>query len=164
MSYTREQLRGLSAEVAELYGKPHLGAIYTGSSATRYQATVYRCIYCKHRLATNVHHVAPRSKGHTFKLVTPEATWELRSALFALCGSGTMCCHGRFHTGWIKARWKWDSQEAEDAWWSGELLSKYEPHSPELYNYGGWVLEDKMYQSTWELRGEGALYMPCIRP
>lgn len=164
MSYTREQLRGLSAGVAELYGKPHLGAEYTGNTATRYIRTEKRCVYCHRRPSSNAHHVAPRSRGHTFKLVTPRGTWELRSALFALCGSGTMGCHGGFHTGRLKATWKWDSQEAEDAWWSGELLSEYEPHSQELYNFGEWLIENTIYQCTTELRGGDVVYVPYVRP
>lgn len=38
------------------------------------------------RRASNCHHVARRSWGKTFRLVTLNGVWELRSPLFALCG------------------------------------------------------------------------------
>ncbi len=79
-------LRGWPKERAELYGKPHLGARYTHDTA--YEPTQARCAVCGRR-ASNCHHVARRSWGKTFRLVTPNGVWELRSPLFALCGSGT---------------------------------------------------------------------------
>lgn len=141
MSYTKEQLRGLSYEVAELYGKPHLGAVYVGNKATKYRPTTQQCSVCLLRPAVNCHHVAPRSKGHFFHLVTPKGTWDLRSALFTLCGTGTTGCHGRFHNGDLRARWHWKEPEYADAWWSGDLLAKYGPHNPELYRFGCWAIE-----------------------
>lgn len=86
-------LRGWSKERAELYGKPHLGARYTHDTA--YEPTQARCAVCGRR-ASNCHHVARRSWGKTFRLVTLNGVWELRSPLFALCGSGTTGCHGKF--------------------------------------------------------------------
>ena len=54
------------------------------------------------------HHVAHRSLGLEFELVTPNGTWSLRSPLFALCGSGTTGCHGQFHGGaGLRAEWRW---------------------------------------------------------
>lgn len=79
-------LRGYPKERAELYGKPHLGAHYTHGKA--YEALSPRCCVCGRR-AGSVHHVAHRSWGETFRLVTPCGTWDLRSPLFCLCGSGT---------------------------------------------------------------------------
>lgn len=105
-------LRGWSKERAELYGKPHLGARYTG--VTAYEPTQARCAVCGRR-ASNCHHVARRSWGKTFRLVTPNGVWELRSPLFALCGSGTTGCHGKFHDGGLRAEWVWRTGAAEEA-------------------------------------------------
>ena len=110
------QLRGWPKERAELYGKPHLGARYTGKR---------------------------RGWGLEFKLVAPGGTWDLRSPLFALCGSGTTGCHGRFHGAGLKAEWRWRHPVYEEAWWTGQLLEVYEPHDPGLYEYGYWAIVDK---------------------
>lgn len=135
------QLRGLSKERAELYGKPHLGARYTHGKA--YEALSPRCCVCGRR-AGSVHHVVHRSWGETFRLVTPNGTWSLRSPLFALCGSGTTGCHNKFHGGaGLRAEWRWRSTVYEDAWWNGELLRDYGPHHPGLYEYGYWAITDK---------------------
>lgn len=97
-------LRGYPKERAELYGKPHLGAHYTHGKA--YEALSQRCCVCGRR-AGSVHHVAHRSWGETFRLVTPCGTWDLRSPLFCLCGSGTTGCHDKFHGGArLKAEWR----------------------------------------------------------
>lgn len=91
-----------------------------------------------------MHHVARRSWGETFRLVTPRGTWDLRSPLFCLCGSGTTGCHEKFHGGArLKAEWKWRSTVYEEDWWSGELLQTYGPHSPGLYEYGYWLVTDR---------------------
>ena len=135
------QLGGWSKERAELYGKPHLGARYTHGKA--YEALSPRCCVCGRR-AGSVHHVAHRSWGETFRLVTPCGTWDLRSPLFCLCGSGTTGCHDKFHGGArLKAEWAWRSKVYEEAWWTGELLQVYEPHSPDLYEYGYWLITDR---------------------
>lgn len=89
------------------------------------------------------HHVARRSWGKTFRLVTPNGVWELRSPLFALCGSGTTGCHGKFHDGGLRAEWVWRTGAAEEAWWSGTLLREYPPHSPDLYMFGYWAITDR---------------------
>lgn len=141
----KSQLRGMSKEIAELYGKPHIGARYVGSDrskAMRYERIYDACFLCG-RLATNCHHVVPRGKGQVFTLSTPKGTWRLRSPLFALCGSGTTGCHNGFHGGALyRARWVWDDPTSEEAWWSGELLSELTPHSPGLYLHGRWEIDD----------------------
>ena len=104
------QLRGWPKERAELYGKPHLGARYTGKRS--YELLQDRCCVCGRR-AQSCHHVAHRSWGLEFELVTPNGTWSLRSPLFALCGSGTTGCHGGFHTGLLSAEWRWDSEVSD---------------------------------------------------
>ena len=124
------QLRGLPKERAELYGKPHLGARYTHGKA--YEALSPRCCVCGRR-AGSVHHVAHRSWGETFRLVTP-----------CLCGSGTTGCHNKFHGGaGLRAEWRWRSKVYEEAWWTGRLLEVYGPHHPGLYEYGYWAITDE---------------------
>lgn len=94
----------------------------------------------KNRLTLTAH----RSWGETFRLVTLRGTWDLRSPLFCLCGSGTTGCHEKFHGGArLKAEWKWRSTVYEEDWWSGELLQTYGPHSPGLYEYGYWLVTDR---------------------
>lgn len=135
---TMKQLRGLSLERAELYGKPHIGARYTGGSS--YERTYERCCVCG-RPATNCHHVVPRGLGERFPLVTPDRTWLLRSPLFALCGSGTTGCHDAFHGGaHLEARWVWDEEQYERWWWDGIMLEKWGPHATELYGFGEWQI------------------------
>lgn len=134
-------LRGFPKERAELYGKPHLGARYTHGKA--YEALSQRCCICGMR-AGSVHHVAHRSWGEKFRLVTPRGAWDLLSPLFCLCGSGTTGCHDGFHAGArLKAVWEWRAEEYEEAWWSGELLQAYAPHDPGLYEYGYWLITDR---------------------
>lgn len=130
---------GLSSDKAELFGKPHIGAVYT--SGGRYRRTRERCPVCG-RFATNCHHVAPRSVATEMPLVTPLGAWALRSPLIALCGSGTTGCHGRFHERRLAIRWVWYRPSYRDMWWSGQLLSEHVPHSPALYRYGYWEIRD----------------------
>lgn len=143
-------LHGISIEKAALYGLPHIGARYaqegkkwSRSGARRYEKTCDFCFICG-RPSTNCHHVVPLSCGQVFELETPRGTFPLRSPLFALCGSGTTGCHNGFHgAARFKAAWSWDDPEFERAWWDGRLLSQYPPHSPQLYNYGAWLIEDR---------------------
>lgn len=136
------RLRGLPAGVAELYGKPHVGARYTGAGKRDYERSQGWCCICG-RPAQSCHHVVPRGKGEVFELVAPNGTWGLRSPLFALCGSGTTGCHDGFHGGArYVARWVWDAAEFERQWWDGELLGRHPPHDPALYLYGRWEIED----------------------
>lgn len=134
------QLMGWPKERAELYGKPHLGAHYTGRRS--YEPTRRTCCLCG-RPAQSCHHVAHRSWGLSFTLATPNGTWELRSPLFALCGSGTTGCHGKFHGGAaLRAEWRWRSPVYEEAWWTGQLLQVLDPHDPRLFEYGYWAITD----------------------
>lgn len=157
---TSSQLKGLSKEKAMLYGLPHIGARYIkpGTSPS-YERISDTCAVCG-KFATSCHHIVPRSYGRVFKLETPtRGTYALRSPLFALCGSGTTGCHNDFHGGaMLKARWVWDSQSYEDAWWSGELLARYGAHSPELFNYGCWEIENKRLGITFQIRGNREVY------
>lgn len=151
MSYIppRKALCGLSVDVAELYGKPHIGAFYVGRSAdsNRLEDDA-RCAICVAR-ATNAHHLVPRSKGRTFEL----AGHVLRSPLFALCGSGTTGCHDGFHGGArFKARWVWMAPVAAEAWWSGDLLIDLDPHDPALFELGCYRVSDSVTGKSFEVR------------
>ena len=145
MSYTppRELLRGMSLQHAELYGKPHIGAEYMGESVKSHRAWQGAvCAVCG-RPATNVHHVSPLSRGKTFRLETQVGVWELKPALFALCGTGTTGCHNGFHgVARFKAEWVWDNDRDAHEWWRGELLLRMRPHDPMLYLYGWWEITD----------------------
>ena len=143
------QLCGLSLQVAELYGKPHIHAHYAGKGVrTHRMDDGATCAVCR-RMATNVHHVPPVSKG-LFTLRTPRGEWELRPALFALCGSGTTGCHNLFHGGArYQPEWVW-FLDYQEAWWSGDLLKTYEPHDPGLFAYGRWVIHDRNTGTTFE--------------
>ena len=145
MSYTppRELLRGMSLQHAELYGKPHIGAHYMGADVKSHKALQGAlCAVCG-RPATNVHHVSPLSRGKTFRLETQVGNWDLKPALFALCGSGTTGCHNGFHGGArFKAEWVWDNDHEAEEWWSGRLLLMMMPHDPLLYLSGCWEITD----------------------
>ena len=146
---TMQQLRGLSIDKAELYGKPHIGARYTAGD--RYERIQDRCCICGSK-ATNCHHVIPKGRGTQFALETPNGAWLLKSPLFALCGSGTTGCHNQFHGGaTLKAAWVWHLPLYRDAWWSGELLGMHEPHAEDLYQYGHWVIRDSRQSRTIEI-------------
>ncbi len=133
------QLRGYSLQRAELFGKPHAGCRYVGSG---WELTQERCCVCG-RPAANCHHVMPRGRGKAFQLSTPAGKWQLKSPLFAVCGSGTTGCHDGFHGGaFLRAEWVWDRDVYQRAWWSGELLEVYEPHDEGLYEYGHWAIAD----------------------
>lgn len=150
----QSQLRGLSIPKAELYGKPHVGAHYEGNGVKSHKADEgARCLVC-HAQSQSVHHAPPLSVGREFALVTDNGIFVLKPSLFALCGSGTTGCHNGFHGGArFVPEWVWRSDEAACAWWSGELLARMEPHSPELYDYGFWSIHDKVYGFCIEVRG-----------
>lgn len=136
---SKYQLGGLSYEKAALFGMPHVGAAYHKGG---YKLTQSYCCICG-APASNCHHVVPRSVRNSFDLITDSDTFSLRSPLFALCGSGTTGCHNGFHGGaWLKARWVWDSQASQNAWWNGLFLRLHKAHSPFLYCFGHWEIEN----------------------
>lgn len=134
------QLKGLSLEVAELYGKPHLGAYYEGDSIKSHKWDGHSsCAICG-LPASNVHHVSHQSKGY-FTLKAGLDEFKLKPALFALCGTGTTGCHDKFHgSARLKARWIWRDESFADYWWSGEMLKRFGAHNPALYAYGSWQI------------------------
>lgn len=125
-------LRGYPKERAELYGKPHLGAHYTHGKA--YEALSPRCCVCGRR-AGSVHHVAHRSWGEIFRLVTPCGTWDLRSPLFCLCGSGNASgCHRKAHDGRLHFRWV----GGDDGHWERKLTARPCRYQEALADESGW--------------------------
>lgn len=157
MSYVPEsrQLRGLSYEVASLYGMPHIGARYRSDNIndtglTERPAT---CAACgKVAMTMNRHHEPPKSKGRSFLLCTPMGQFVLKPALIALCGSGTTGCHGMRHSGLLSVRWEWDRDENAERWWNGHWLSHgYTPNSRNLFELGRYVLSGPGVE--WEVRG-----------
>ena len=146
MSYRpdKEQLDGLSYEVAECYGKPHIMAHYHGRGVkTHRKDSDAVCAICRRKVGS-VHHNPPLSKGHVFVLRTPIGQFVLKPSLFSLCGSGTTGCHDGFHgDARYEPRWIWDDDEYAEKWWSGWFLSHFiEPHDEKLYRYGRWVIRD----------------------
>jgi hypothetical protein len=45
--------------------------------------------------------------------------------------------------GAAQGRVRWRHPVYEEAWWTGQLLQVYEPHSPGLYEYGYWLITDR---------------------
>lgn len=124
-------LRGTSYQRASLYGMPHVGC--DGKSITG------ACTVCGLR-ATERHHAAPKGTGGRYLTVpTQNGALKLESALLALCHG----CHDRFPPQGFEysVEWRWHDVESCDAWWSGDLIaSGIEPHSPELFAYGFYVV------------------------
>ena len=150
------QLRGLSYEVAKLYGMPHIGAKYTRDdvNATAWTGDYRRCACCGRTDGFHSkHHEPPKGKGSSFLLFTPKGRFVLKPALIDLCGSGTTGCHGDRHNGRLVIRWEWDDPEYERMWWDGTWLSKpfFNPHGEWLFKCGHYVFESRAM--TWDYRG-----------
>ena len=143
---------GLSRDFAECFGKPHINAWYTGSGVNDYTFDHDALCPVCHRPATNAHHVCPKGVAKKFVLRSSYGNFTLRTALFAVYGSGTYGVHADFHQKRIKATWEWDKQTFEDLWWSGYLLHRYGEHAPELYDYGYWHFETPY--GSFDYRGE----------
>lgn len=94
-------LRGWSKERAELYGKPHLGARYAHGAA--YEPTQPRCAVCGRR-ASNCHHVARRSWGKTFRLVTPNGCGSCAARCSPCAAPARPGATGKFHDGGLQRR------------------------------------------------------------
>lgn len=149
------QLRGLSFDTASLFGMPHIGCKYTAENiaATAWSGERRRCACCGRTNGYHSrHHEPPRSKG-SFLLSTPKGKFVLLPALIDLCGTGTTGCHGDRHARKLIIRWRWDTDEYAEMWWSGELLSMpfHPPHGDWLYQYG--YYEFQRGDSTWRYRG-----------
>lgn len=132
-----------------LYGLPHIGCHYANKSVNSNKLDEDAMCVCCGRMATNAHHYPPKGTAP----VRHRNGYELRPALFAVCGSGTTGCHDGWHGGArYEAWWRWDTYENEQRWQDGTLLDKYGPHNPKLYYFGCWVIHDKKLDYTWEVR------------
>lgn len=159
MSYvpSSTQLRGVSYEQAELFGKPHLGCFYAHDDVHSHKREdMALCAICG-KPATNAHHEPPLGMGgknRHFVLATKWGQFVLKPALFALCGSGTTGCHGKRHTRLYRFEWHWDSTKNAKAWWSGKLLKEgMAPHSEKLFELGYYLLIDDIQMTTRKIRG-----------
>lgn len=155
----RAILKGLPLNVAERYGKPHIGAHYRNNGVKSHvlDDDYVPCAVCG-KPATNVHHDPPLRFGHEFPLWSEGGRrWiYLHPALFALCGSGTTGCHNGFHGGArYVPEWVWDYPDAQEEWWSGKLLEILEPHSEGLYQFGHWEIHDKQTGMVIRHYGQG---------
>lgn len=149
----KEQLCGLSLNVAELFGKPHIGAHYITNGKVYSLDAYAACTVCGNR-ATNSHHIVPRGKAKRFALRTEDEDFVLHSPLFAVCGSGTTGCHNDFHGGAkYEIEWHWLTDHFAELWWSGYLLKRFPPHSPELYRFGYWVIRSRITGGTLTFNG-----------
>lgn len=137
------KLRGLSLEQAEKFGKPCIGAHYTGRTAHDYTLEeCARCAICG-RPATNAHHephLGMGGRNSRFVLNADNESMPLLPSLIALCGSGTTGCHGLVHSGRYKIAWEWFEDRFERDWWDGKMLCIVQ--DPELYDFGQWVITD----------------------
>ena len=145
------QLRGLSVDCASLYGMPHINARYERDDTDSNRLMAGAWCACCGKPANNSHHEPPRSKGRCFLLVTDWGRFVLKPALIALCGSGTIGCHGARHNGRLRIRWEWDSDENAEKWWSGYWLAHgYMPNSRRLFELGRYAFS--MGGREWEVR------------
>ena len=149
------QLNGLSVNDARIYGMPHIGCAYSGSSmsSTMWTGEHMKCAACGQTAMSghSKHHEPPRSKG-TFLLRTKLGQHLLRPALIDLCGSGTTGCHGDRHNGLLKITWEWDCDEDEEKWWSGWYLAHgFRQHDPRFFEHGCYLFtrdgRTKVYRS-----------------
>lgn len=131
------------------YGLPHIDCHYRGKSVNSHELDDGAMCVCCGLPATNAHHFPPKGTAP----VRHRNGYLLKPALFAVCGTGTTGCHDGWHGGArYTARWLWDSAAYEEAWESGRLLRGLGPHSPELYNFGCWEIQDKKLGLSWEVR------------
>lgn len=132
-----------------LYGLPHIGCHYEGKSVNSNKLDDGAVCVCCGLPATNAHHYPPKGTAP----IRHRNGYELKPALFAVCGSGAMGCHDGWHGGArYEAWWRWDRFEYEKQWQNGELLRRLGAHNPELYYYGCWVIHDKKLDIEWEYR------------
>lgn len=131
MSWDSKTLRGKSIERARLYGMPHAGSEYTAKTGDSYRRICDQCVICG-RPSAHTHHEPPKGIGGnaTFAL----GGMLLRPALFSLCPN----CHDMRHQGRYVLTWEWADPIFEEMWSTGFLLQDYEPHDPQLYEYGCW--------------------------
>lgn len=131
-------LKGFSVDRAICYGMPHIGCHYESSSVNSHKLNENAlCAVCG-APAVHAHHEPPKGMGAGsayFKI----GEHKLRPSLIALCEN----CHYDRHSKGLKIRFKLNDDETTNRWLQGELLDKgITPHSPEIYEYGYWVIYD----------------------
>lgn len=144
---TSEQLHGTSARIAELMGKPHIGAHYEREDYRSHALDEgARCVVCG-RAAVDAHHVVPRGQASGFTVNTPLGRFVVLSPLIALCRR----CHDGMPSGYKLDRpryelcWVWKSEQYEQEWWSGHTLAHIcRPHDGFLWQEGHYLLTDKV--------------------
>ena len=149
----------ISREKAVNYGMPHIGARYRSDYIRSHELVENEegwtpCAICG-RPAGSIHHLPPISAS-------------MKPALVALCGNGTMGCHGMVHSGKADIQWAFDSEAYEAVWFQGWFLSHgidgymqtrdgnltvrpLAAHSAQLYRIGRWKIT--VNGRTWEYRG-----------
>lgn len=154
MSYLPDMavLRGMSAETADCFGKPSVGAYYAGKGVrTNRLDEDARCAVCGAR-ARNSHHQPPTGMGggRSSYLLHGHG---MRPALIALCGSGTTGCHGKVHSGALRIRWEWDEEGMREAWFEGRFPPEfYDGNNRQLFGFGRWVVTDREGNEIREIR------------
>lgn len=140
MRLDQSQLMGLSRTAAELMGKPHLGAHYSGSGVNTHRKDEGAlCAVCG-QIATDAHHVVPKGKAQGFTVNTPIGRFVVQTPLFALCRR----CHAMFHEKKLAVEWCWSDEAYEDEWWSGHTLAHIcRPHDSFLFQEGYYLLRSE---------------------
>jgi len=143
-----QRLCGMPRRAFDCFGKPHVGALYTGSSINSHALEDDALCTCCGRMAENAHHwpLGRRTVEVAGKV--------LRPSLFAVCGSGTTGCHNGWHGGCrYKALWFWDEERYFLDWVNGVFWDMgFEPHDQRLYLYGAWELYDFKEGRIWRIR------------
>lgn len=146
MILTATQLNGTNSRIAELMGKPHVGAFYMKENyRTHTLMEDAKCCVCGSP-AVDAHHVVPRGQAYGFTVNTPLGRFVTLSPLFAVCRR----CHNSFPSGHslepsrYSVEWVWRDGRYQEEWWSGHTLSHVcRPHSPFLWQEGFYVVHDR---------------------
>lgn len=147
-----------------LYGLPHIGATYLPGwkgKKRNYGRVSEICEACCRARATSTHHIVPIGMGgrqsartifvnpvscdsyNAEHVQSPEfmatgmGRFEVYTPLIAVCGTGTIGCHGDFEEHRIGIEWVWRDALCKNLWESGWILSHgYKPNSERLYEFG----------------------------
>ena len=145
-----------------LYGLPHIGATYIPGWTKKkrnYDRVSDMCQVCCQARATSTHHIIPIGMGgrqsakriaidrafcESYSSVqapeiisTSMGNFEVYTPLIAVCGTGTIGCHGDFEEHRIRIEWVWRDELCKTLWESGWILSHgYQPNSERLFEFG----------------------------
>lgn len=143
---------GVSINRLELMGKPHIGAHYEREDyRTNRLDEGARCVICG-RIATDSHHLVPRSVLRGYTVDTPLGRFVTMSPLFALCRT----CHKDIHDrGRYNFEWRWTKKQYVDEWHNGHTLAHVcRPGSDFLFQEGYYLMTDKLTGTTRKLKGD----------